>query len=138
MDRSIKKGVFLVLRQTLYTVQATVFVGGNVGRPMVQYAEDVSKESVVDVRGTVVVTPSPVSGCTQKEVELKIEEVKNTAKCRSWTLMGLCEYRCWCRRQIDRTWPRSKNVSPKIEHRPVASCFTIHLVGSCGEVPSAL
>ena len=67
--------MFLVLRQTLYTVQATVFVGGNVGRPMVQYAEDISKESVVDVRGTVVVTPSPVSGCTQKEVELKIEEV---------------------------------------------------------------
>ncbi|CAN0456215.1 unnamed protein product, partial [Ectocarpus sp. 12 AP-2014] len=74
-SRSIKKGVFLVLRQALYTVQATVFVGGNVGRPMVQYAEDVSKESVIDVRGTLVVTPSPVSGCTQKEVELKIEEV---------------------------------------------------------------
>lgn len=76
LRRSIKKGVFLVLRQALYTVQATVFVGGNVGRPMVQYAEDVSKESVIDVRGTLVVTPSPVSGCTQKEVELKIEEVK--------------------------------------------------------------
>ncbi|CAM9685787.1 unnamed protein product [Ectocarpus sp. 6 AP-2014] len=74
-SRSIKKGVFLVLRQALYTVQATVFVGGNVGRPMVQYAEDVSKESVIDVRGTLVVTPSPVSGCTQKEVELKIEEI---------------------------------------------------------------
>ena len=79
--RSIKKGVFLVLRQTLYTVQATVFVGGNVGRPMVQYAEDISKESVVDVRGTVVVTPSPVSGCTQKEVELKIEEVSRGRGC---------------------------------------------------------
>lgn len=74
-NRSIKKGVFLVLRHALYTVQATVFVGGNVGRPMVQYAEDIAKESVIDVRGTVVVTPSPVSGCTQKEVELKIEEV---------------------------------------------------------------
>lgn len=64
-----------MLRHALYTVQATVFVGGNVGRPMVQYAEDISKESVIDVRGTVVETPSPVSGCTQKEVELKIEEV---------------------------------------------------------------
>lgn len=81
--------MFLVLRQTLYTVQATVFVGGNVGRPMVQYAEDVSKESVVDVRGTVVVTPSPVSGCTQKEVELKIEEVCThlcTLRSNPWTL----------------------------------------------------
>ncbi|CAM9531555.1 unnamed protein product [Laminaria digitata] len=74
-SRSIKKGVFLVLRQTLYTVQATVFVGGNVGRPMVQYAEEVSKESVIDVRGKLVTTPSPVSGCTQKDVELKIEEI---------------------------------------------------------------
>lgn len=74
--RSIKKGVFLVLRQTLYTVQATVFVGGNVGRPMVQYAAEVSKESVIDVRGKLVTTPSPVSGCTQKEVELKIDEVR--------------------------------------------------------------
>lgn len=78
-DRSIKKGVFLVLRQTLYTVQATVFVGGDVGRPMVQYAEEVSKESVIDVRGKLVTTPSPVSGCTQKEVELKIEEVRKRA-----------------------------------------------------------
>lgn len=75
-SRSIKKGVFLVLRQSVFTVQATVFVGGDVGRPMVQYAEDISKESVIDVRGKVVQTPSPVSGCTQKEVELKIEEVR--------------------------------------------------------------
>lgn len=73
--RSIKKGAFLVLRQSFYTVQATVFVGGDVGRPMVQYSEDISKESVIDVRGKLVVTPSPVSGCTQKDVELKIEEV---------------------------------------------------------------
>ena len=79
MDRSIKKGVFLVLRQTLYTVQATVFVGGDVGRPMVQYAEEVSKESVIDVRGKLVTTPSPVSGCTQKDVELEIEEVRDGA-----------------------------------------------------------
>lgn len=82
LDRSIKKGVFLVLRQTLYTVQATVFVGGNVGRPMVQYAEEVSKESVIDVRGKLVTTPSPVSGCTQKDVELKIEEVRAGAVVR--------------------------------------------------------
>lgn len=56
-------------------MQATVFVGGHVGRPMVHYAEEISKESVVDVKGEVVVAPTPVSGCTQKEVELKIEEV---------------------------------------------------------------
>lgn len=84
--------MFLVLRQTLYTVQATVFVGGNVGRPMVQYAEDISKESVVDVRGTVVVTPSPVSGCTQKEVELKIEEVSQNS-----SNSGIVVVMCWCR-----------------------------------------
>lgn len=53
-----------------------MFVGGDVGRPMVQYAEDISKESVIDVRGNLVKTPSPVSGCTQKAVELKIEEVR--------------------------------------------------------------
>lgn len=45
------------------------------GRPMVQYAEEISKESVVDVKGQLVLTPTPVSGCTQKDVELKIEEV---------------------------------------------------------------
>lgn len=76
MERSIKKGVFLVLRQSLYTVQATVFVGGDVGRPMVHYAEEISKESVVDVKGQLVLTPTPVSGCTQKDVELKIDEVR--------------------------------------------------------------
>lgn len=53
-----------------------MFVGEDVGRPMVQYAEDISKESIIDVRGTLVKTPSPVSGCTQKAVELKIEEVR--------------------------------------------------------------
>lgn len=71
----MKKGVFLVLRESLFTVQATAFVDGDIGRAMVQYAEDISKESVVDVRGEVVITPSPVSGCTQKEIEVKIQEV---------------------------------------------------------------
>ena len=74
-NSSIKRGVFLVLRQSLYTVQATVFVGGNVGRPMVHYAEEISKESVVDVKGQLALTPTPVSGCTQKDIELKVEEV---------------------------------------------------------------
>lgn len=64
-----------MLRQSLHTVQATVFVDENVGKPMVQYAVEVSKESVVDVRGKLVIVPNPVSGCTQKEVEVKIEEV---------------------------------------------------------------
>lgn len=78
--RSIKKGAFLVLRQSLYTVQATIFVEGCVGRPMVQYAQEISKESVVDVRGKVVKVPTPVLGCTQKEVEVKIQEVRCPAK----------------------------------------------------------
>lgn len=90
-----------------------MFVGGDVGRPMVQYAEDVSKESVIDVRGKVVETPSPVSGCTQKEVELKIEEVMSlkgdrehaskSGDCRSMTRFRVVVYttrtsfeRCVC------------------------------------------
>lgn len=64
-----------MLRQTLYTVQGTLFVEGDIGRPMVQYALEVSKESIVDVRGRVVEAPSPVLGCTQHAVEVKIEEV---------------------------------------------------------------
>ncbi|CAM9692035.1 unnamed protein product, partial [Sphacelaria rigidula] len=73
--RSLKKGVFVVLREALFTLQATAFVGGDIGRPMVHYVEEISKESVVDVKGEVVLAPTPVSGCTQKEVELKIEEI---------------------------------------------------------------
>ncbi|CAM9179539.1 unnamed protein product, partial [Choristocarpus tenellus] len=74
-SRSIKKGVFLVLRSSYFTVQATAFVEGNITRALVTYATAISRESVVDVRGTVVIAPSPVSGCTQQDIELKIEEV---------------------------------------------------------------
>lgn len=49
---------------------------------MVQYAQEISKESVVHVRGKVVKVPSPVAACTQKEVELKIEEVSRGSRGR--------------------------------------------------------
>ncbi|CAM9974903.1 unnamed protein product, partial [Phaeothamnion confervicola] len=72
--RAVGKGVFLLLRQSCFTVQATLFQASLICN-MVKYAGAISRESVVDVRATLVVAPHPVESSTQREVELKIEEI---------------------------------------------------------------
>ncbi len=63
------KTAFLVLRQRTSTVQCVIAVDEKtVSRGMVKYATGISKESVVDIAGTVAVPANPVTSCSQSEV----------------------------------------------------------------------
>ncbi len=63
------KTAFLVLRQRTATVQCVIAVDEKtVSRGMVKYATGISKESVVDIAGTVAVPANPVTSCSQSEV----------------------------------------------------------------------
>lgn len=70
------KSCFLVLRHRTATVQAVLFADEeNVSKPMVKYAMSLSKESLVDVEGTVVQPAVPIESCSQKDVELQVKSV---------------------------------------------------------------
>ncbi|KAG5185330.1 aspartyl-tRNA synthetase [Tribonema minus] len=76
--RSVGKGAFLLLRQGLATVQAILFAGkGGAGitKDAVKYASGISRESVVDICGTVKLAPVPVESATQSLIEVHVEEI---------------------------------------------------------------
>lgn len=71
--RAVGKGVFVLVRSTLYTVQAVAFQGNNeVSQEMIKYIAGLPAESVVDVEGIVTVPDSPVESATQKMVEIQM------------------------------------------------------------------
>ena len=71
-SRAVGKGVFCLLRSSLYTVQGVAFQGTTVSQGMVKYIAGLPVESVVDMEGTVTVPDSPVESATQKMVEIHI------------------------------------------------------------------
>lgn len=73
-SRSVGKGVFVVIRSTMYTVQGVCFQDDKAGisQGMVQYISGLPVESIVDVEGVVSIPNEPVDSCTQKMVELQI------------------------------------------------------------------
>ena len=55
---------------TLAFMQLVLFVNDKtVSKGMVKYAANLTRESVVDVEGTISVPPEPVAGCSQSEVQ---------------------------------------------------------------------
>ena len=64
------KGVFTFVRSGLYTVQGVAFQSDSISPAMIQYIGNLPAESVVDVRGIVVVPDTPVHSATQKDVEV--------------------------------------------------------------------
>mmetsp|Transcript_29276 Transcript_29276/g.41453 ORF Transcript_29276/g.41453 Transcript_29276/m.41453 type:complete len:608 (-) Transcript_29276:70-1893(-) len=70
--RGVGKGVFVVLRSTFYTVQGVCFEGKDISQAMIKYIAAMPAESVVDMKGTVTIPEEPVSGATQKMVEVQI------------------------------------------------------------------
>ena len=72
-SRSKGNQCFLVLRSGLYSGQASMFVNvNNVDRAMLKFAASIPRESVVDVRGIVVIPPSPLKTVTQGEIEISV------------------------------------------------------------------
>lgn len=72
--RTLGKGVFVLLRSSLYSVQGVAFEGGDSAIPkeMVKYIAGLPAESVVDMKGTITVPEEPVDSATQKMVEIQI------------------------------------------------------------------
>mmetsp|Transcript_2952 Transcript_2952/g.6021 ORF Transcript_2952/g.6021 Transcript_2952/m.6021 type:complete len:608 (+) Transcript_2952:16-1839(+) len=79
-SRSMGKGVFAVIRSSLYTVQTVCFEGKEVTKEMVQFIGKVSNESIVDVTGVVTCPKDPVEKCTQKDVEIQVKSFHITVE----------------------------------------------------------
>ena len=74
--RARGKQCFIVLRQREYTVQVLVNVSDTISKAMVKFSSNISKESIIDVEGTVTdVGSKGVAGCTQGDVELLVSQI---------------------------------------------------------------
>ncbi|XP_073003415.1 aspartate--tRNA ligase 2, cytoplasmic [Typha latifolia] len=70
-----KKMAFLVVRQSMSTVQCVVVVSKDLVSPQfVKFATSLSKESIVDVEGVVSVPKDPIKGTTQ-QVEVQVRKL---------------------------------------------------------------
>jgi aspartyl-tRNA synthetase len=74
------KGVFVLIRSGLYTVQGVAFQSESVSAAMIQYVGGLPVESVVDVQGVVSVPDTPVHSATQQDVEIHITKFHSICK----------------------------------------------------------
>ncbi|XP_059058925.1 aspartate--tRNA ligase, cytoplasmic isoform X2 [Achroia grisella] len=83
-SRAKGKQCFAVLRQSSSTVQLLVSVNEEraISKQMVKFAGNITKESIIDVRATVVKTASPVESCTVRNVELLAVEIWTVSAAR--------------------------------------------------------
>jgi aspartyl-tRNA synthetase len=74
--RAVGKGVFILVRSSLYSVQGVAFENANstppISNAMIKYIAGLPLESVVDVQGVVTLPAQPVEGATQKLTELQL------------------------------------------------------------------
>lgn len=68
-------GGFVVLRESYYTAQCTLFKGPTISKSMIKFAGSIPKESVVDILGLVKVPTVPIESCTQSSVELEVKSI---------------------------------------------------------------
>jgi aspartyl-tRNA synthetase len=59
----------------MYSVQAVLAKGKEVSKQMLTFASNISKESIVDIEGTVVVVKDKIESTTQQYVELQITKI---------------------------------------------------------------
>lgn len=73
-SRTKGKTCFVIIRQRVHTVQAMVFVGEHSSKQMLKFISNVSKESIIDVRGVIQNVETKIESCTQKDVELHVTQ----------------------------------------------------------------
>lgn len=78
--RSVGKGLFALVRSSMYTVQGVAFQSETVSAAMLKYIAGLPVESVVDMQGVVLVTDQPVESATQKMVEIQISAFYGISK----------------------------------------------------------
>ncbi|KRY30106.1 Aspartate--tRNA ligase, cytoplasmic [Trichinella spiralis] len=71
-SRSKGKTCFVVIRHQHYTVQAALFVGRTVTTDMLKFVSSVSRESIVDIYGTVRRVEQKITSCSQDSIELHV------------------------------------------------------------------
>jgi len=70
------KSAFLTLREQHASCQAVLFVNDTtVSKGMVKYAQNISKESIVDIVGLVATVDPPVEKVSQRLIELKVTAI---------------------------------------------------------------
>lgn len=73
-SRDTGKNCFIILREQFATIQAVVGVSDTISKGMVKFSGKIPKESIVDVKATVIVPAKAVETCSQK-VELQLHEI---------------------------------------------------------------
>jgi len=76
-------GGFVVLRQNFNTLQGVIFCGDNVSKQMVKFVGTLPLESIIDVEGEVTVAKQPIESCSQKNIELNINNIFLTVESTS-------------------------------------------------------
>lgn len=74
-SRAKGKQCFIVLRQQSYTVQGLAAVNEKISKQMIKFISNITKESVVDLQAVVQRVPTTIESCTQKDVEVHIEQI---------------------------------------------------------------
>ncbi|XP_003245957.1 aspartate--tRNA ligase, cytoplasmic isoform X2 [Acyrthosiphon pisum] len=69
------KQCFMIVRQQQWSIQVLAVVSDTISKQFVKFCSNITKESVVDIKGKVARTPSKIGSCSQKDVELYIEEL---------------------------------------------------------------
>jgi nondiscriminating aspartyl-tRNA synthetase len=87
-SRAVGKGIFLVLRSEIDTIQAVVWESkGTVPKAMVKYVQGISLESIVDIECTVKVAGETVQSCTVKHLELQVSQIHVVSKAQELPFM---------------------------------------------------
>jgi len=79
-SRAVSKGIFILMRQTVNSVQSVMFQAEKIPKQMVKYAAGISLESVIDILAEVTVPQEPVQSATVKGLELSIREIHLVSK----------------------------------------------------------
>jgi len=74
-SRLTGKQCFVMLRQRQYSIQTLVAQSENISKQMVKYTANISRESIIDVEGTVVPVEVPIASASQQDVEISIEKI---------------------------------------------------------------
>jgi len=82
-SRAKGKQCFLVVRQQQYSVQAILMVSEKVSKQIVKFASNINKESIVDLAAVVSTVPNKIDSCTQKLVELVVEEIWEVSRSKA-------------------------------------------------------
>jgi len=66
--------IFITFRKGMHSVQAVAAKSEETPKEMLKYIEGVSRESVVDIEGTLIAPKEEIVTCTQKTVELQVKK----------------------------------------------------------------